>query len=163
MGILNLIKGAKDKFKNKSTKEEVKGYRQKLVAGDIEVYDHKKKSVGEMISSAKQKFNTMKTKHYQAQEMKRESENVRLESQLKNLKLKNKVATQKQALAKKTGKGLRAIFGGVNIPTAQQQPGQQGMRMGGEPFPNSGSGERKNVVNQQEEGRNAMGGKDPFG
>jgi hypothetical protein len=164
MGILNIIKGGKDKFKNKSTKEEVEHYRQKLVAGDIEVYDNKKKTIGEMISSAKQKFRSTKAKVEMMQEEHREHQNKKLRSDYENLRLKNKVAKEKskqiELKNKKATKGLRAIFGGVNIPTAQTN---QGIRMGGEPFPNSGSGERKNVVTEKEEGRNALGGKDPFG
>jgi hypothetical protein len=165
MGILSIISEAKNKFKNKATKEEVEGYRQKLVAGDIEVYDANKRNIGEMISSAKQKFKQTKNRMEMMKEEHREVENKKLKSELENLRLKNKVAIQRQSLQKKTGRGLRAVFGGVNIPTAQQR-GTPGVRLGGEPFPISTAGKpgtKKNIVQQPEPERNELGGIKPFG
>src|SRR4030042_2305213 len=168
MGILGLIQRTKDKFKGREySKEEIDEYRGRAMRGDIEVYDNKKKTVGEMIQGAKDKFKVIATKHYQNQEMKRETENKVLKSKITNLKLKNQYAKQKEKLQKKTGRGLRAVFGGVNIPTAQQKPNERGMAMGGNPFPGSSSEAprtptKKNIV-RQEEGRNELGGRDPFG
>lgn len=161
MGILGIIQGAKTKFKNKASKEEVEDYRKTLVKGDIEVYDKDKKTIGGMIQSAKSKFRSTKAKLEMMQDERREHQNAKMKKQIENIKLKNKLAKEKEALQKKTGKGLRAMLGQVNVPTAQKG------RFGGEPFQGSSSGnnsgERKNVVNDQtSDERNALGGKDPF-
>jgi len=167
MGILSLIQREKNKFKNNASKEQVEGYRRQLVAGDIEVYDKDKKTIGGMIASAKAKLKKTTNRINTMKEEAGQKQNIKLKSKLENLRLKNKVAVQKEALQKRTGRVLRAVFGGVNVPTAQQKPGERGnMSMGGNPFPGSSSetprtSVKKNVV-QQEEGRNELGGRDPF-
>jgi len=166
MGILSYITGAKQKFKNKSTDEEVTNARRGLVQRDIEVYDEKKPSIRAMISGAKQKFRQTKTRLEIMQKEHKERQNIKLESKLEHLTLKRKVMTEQKKLAKlksQKPRGLRALMGGVNIPTAQQPRGERGMSMGGNPFPGSTTQETPKKKNIVQEERNALGGKDPFG
>lgn len=151
MGILNLIQREKDKFRVKGreySKEEITQAQKRLVQGDIEVYDNKKKSVREMISSAKTKFRQTQTRMEMMKEKHIEKQNKKLKSDLENLRLKNKVATQKEQL----GKGLRAILGGINVPTVQKR------EYGGNPFPVSTAQTEK-----PKKPRNELGGTEPFG
>jgi CxxC motif-containing protein len=161
MGILALIQKEKDKFRIRGreySKEEINSAKRGLVQGDIEVYDAKKKSVGEMISNAKQKFKQTKTRLEMMKEEHQIKKTAKLKKDLENLKLQSQIAKQKQQIQKAGGgkRGLRAILGEVNVPTVQRK------EFGGNPFPGTERPkEKKNIV--QEEGRNALGGKDPFG
>jgi multidrug efflux pump subunit AcrB len=156
MGILALIQGEKNKFKNNASKEEVNNARKGFVQGDVEVYDSHKKTVGEMIAGAKAKFKTTKARIEMAQQEHIQKQNVKLKSEYENLQLKNKVNKEKLKLSelrnKKISKGLRMVTGGANIPTATQP----GRGIGQDPFP------KNTEEKKSQEGRNALGGVDPF-
>lgn len=156
MGILALIQGEKNRFKNNVSKEEVNNARKGLVQGDVEVYDSHKKTVREMIQGAKNKFKNTKARIESMQDEHRIKQNVKLKSQYENIQLKNKVIKEKNKFSKekfnarelrnkKISKGLRMLTGGGNVPTVNQGRTSKAPE------------EKKN-----QEGRNSFGGVDPF-
>jgi len=105
MGILSMIQGEKNKFKNHSTDEEVRNARRGYIQGDVEVYEDKPRTIGGIISGAKQSFREGKTKlRMKADELRERKaertakENIRLQSEYENLRMKVKVNKQKIAL-----------------------------------------------------------------
>lgn len=164
MGILSMIQREKNKFKSHATEEEVRNARRGYIQGDVEVYEDKPRSIGGIISGAKQSFREGKTKLMmkadELRERKQErnaKENIRLQNEYENLRMKVKVNKQKIALEKsrppntleKLNSRLSAI--GTNRGTGAKR------------IPQSDRKRISKVRRVPPNKGNIFGGRDPFG
>lgn len=165
MGILSLIQGEKNKFKSHATEEEIRNARRGFVQSDIEVYEDKPRTIGEIISGAKKSFREGKTKlRMKADELRERKqertarENIRLQNEYENLKLKNRVNKQKVLLERnRPPNALERINSRLSVIGTNRGTGAKRI-------PQS---DRRRISKAKRippsQGGNIFGGGDPFG